>query len=200
MVYLKIGDPSSKKSFGKGIFLTIRPGSDLAITGDYEVLFFLGNTLNPTCTVSGTTTSTYNSEPVFIFESADTFRGCLEAVGKLEIRAITYLEFIRIDFTGVLYRPFAAGELIEISNLNSGTHNVFGGQGACLNSLGMVVPLASPPSALEFQIDDIVGEAFTENGEIPVPFRVTMETNPIRMPCTEWSINAEESSYESGIA
>ena len=174
----KIGDPSSKKSFGKGTFLTIRPGSDLAVTGDYEILFFLENTLNPTCTVSGTTTFTYNPEPIFVFESADTSSGCLQADGKLEIRAITDLDFIRIDTTGVLYGPFVAGELIEISNLNSGTYNVVGGLGSCLNSLGMVVPLASPPPALEFQIDDIVGEACTENGKIPGSFRVTMANGP----------------------
>jgi len=101
--------------------------------------YFLENILNPTFTVGETTTFTYNSEPVFVFESADTSSGCLQAVGKLEIRAITDLEFIRIDTTGVLNGPFVAGELIEISNLNSSTYNVVGGLGSCLNSLGIFV-------------------------------------------------------------
>ena len=130
----------------------------------------MGNILNPTCTVSGATTFTYNPESIFVFEYADTFSGCLQADGKLTIRAITDLEFIRIDTTGVLHGPFVAGELLEISNLNSGTYTVVGDLGSCLNSLGIFVRLASPPSALEFQIDDIIGEACTENGKIPGSF------------------------------
>jgi len=169
----KIGEPLIRP-FGSGNSFTIRPGSDLVGFGSYEVSFVAENPLNPICAPSGATSFNFNPEPIFVFESAETSSGCLSADGKLDIRAISDLDFIRIDTTGISYGPFVAGELIEISNLSSGTYYVVGGLGSCLNSLGMVVPLANPSPTLEFEIDDIVSEACTENGKIPGSFKVTM--------------------------
>lgn len=169
----KIGDPS-KKSFGIRSSLTIRPGSDLIDFGNYEVSFLLDNPLNPSCAPEGKVNFQFNPEPIFLFEASETSSGCLQPDGKLIIKALTDLDFINIEGTGISYGPFAAGDLIVIPNLKSGTYNLIGGLGACLNSVGSVVPLANPPPALEFQIDDIIGEACTANGKIPGSFQVTM--------------------------
>jgi hypothetical protein len=173
----KIGEPSIK-SFGIRSSLTIRPGSDLVDFGQYEVSFVLENPSNPTCSPEGKINFRYNPEPIFVFESAETSSGCLQSDGKLIIKALTDLDFINIEGTGISYGPFVAGELIEIPNLNSGTYNLIGGLGPCLNSIGSVVPLANPPTALEFEIDDIIGEACTTNGKIPGSFQVTMLNGP----------------------
>ncbi|TXE13987.1 gliding motility-associated C-terminal domain-containing protein [Algoriphagus aquimarinus] len=169
----KTGDPS-KKSFGIRNSLTIRPGSDLIGFGDYEVSFLLSNTLNPACAPEGKINFRFNPEPIFVFESADTSSGCLQADGKLVMRAVTDLDFINIEGTGLSYGPYAAGDLIEIPGLKSGTYNLIGGLGPCINSLGSVVPLNNPPPALEFTVDDIIGESCTVNGKIPGSFQVTM--------------------------
>lgn len=173
----KIGDPS-KKSFGIRNSLTIRPGSDLIDFGDYEVSFILANDLNPSCSPEGKINFRYNQEPIFVFESADTSSGCLQADGKLVMRAVTDLDFINIEGTGLSFGPYAAGDLIEIPSLKSGTYNLIGGLGPCINSLGSVVPLNNPPPALEFAIDDIIGEACTVNGKIPGSFQVSMLNGP----------------------
>ncbi|RAI92002.1 gliding motility-associated C-terminal domain-containing protein [Algoriphagus yeomjeoni] len=169
----KIGD-ISKKSFGIRNSLTIRPGSDLIEFGDYEVSFVLSNSLNPACSSEGKINFSYNPEPIFVFESAETSSDCLQADGKLVMKALTDLDYINIEGTSISYGPFKAGDLIEIPNLKSGTYNLIGGLGSCINSLGSVVPLTNPPTALEFTIDDIVGEACTANGKIPGSFQVTM--------------------------
>jgi hypothetical protein len=174
----KISDPSSKKSYGIRGSLSIRPGSDLIDFGDYEVSFVLTNPLNPACSPEGKINFNYNPEPIFVFESADTSSGCLQADGKLVMRAITDLDFINIEGTGLSYGPFSAGDLIEIPNLKSGTYNLIGGLGSCLNSLGSVVPLTNPPPALEFIVDDIIGESCIINGKIPGSFQVTMLNGP----------------------
>ncbi len=173
----KIGDPS-KTSFGIRNSLTLRPGSDLIDFGDYEVSFLLANELNPACVPEGITNFRYNPEPIFVFESAETSSGCLQPDGKLVLRAITDLDFINIEGTVLSFGPYAAGDLIEIPSLKSGTYNLIGGLGSCINSLGSVVPLNNPPPALEFEIDDIIGEACTDNGKIPGSFQVTMLNGP----------------------
>lgn len=173
----KIGD-TSKKSFGIRNSLTIRPSSDLIDFGEYEVSFLLANTLNPACASEGKINFSYNQEPFFVFESAETSSGCLQADGKLIMRALTDLDYINIEGTGISYGPYNAGDLIEIPGLKSGTYNLIGGLGSCINSLGSVVPLTNPPPALEFRIDDIIGEACTENGKTQGSFQVTMLNGP----------------------
>lgn len=173
----KTGDPS-KKSLGNGSSLTIRPGSDLIDFGDYEISFLLNNPLNPTCIPEGKTNFRYFPEPIFVYESAETSSGCLQPDGKLTIKALTDLDYINIEGTSLSFGPFIAGDLIEIPNLKSGTYNLIGGLGPCINSIGSVVPLANPPAALEFQIDDIIGEACTATGKIPGSFEVTMLNGP----------------------
>lgn len=173
----KIGG-SAKESLGEGSSITIRPGSDLIDFGDYEVSFKLENPSNPTCAPEGKTKFSFFPEPIFVFESAETSSGCLQSDGKLKLRALTDLDFLNIDGTGLSFGPFTAGELIEISNLTSGTYSIIGGLGPCINSLGSVVPLAIPIEALDFEIDDIIGEACTTNGKTPGSFRVTMKNGP----------------------
>jgi hypothetical protein len=173
----KKGDPTIQ-SFGKSNSLTIRPGSDLIDFGDYEVSFLLENPSNPTCSPEGKIDFRFDPEPIFVYEAAETSSGCLQADGKLIIRALTDLDFINIEGTGLSYGPFAADDLIEIPNLKSGTYNLIGGLGPCINSIGSVVPLANPPAALDFEIGDIVGEACTANGKIPGSFQVTLLNGP----------------------
>ncbi len=173
----KKGDPTTK-SFGKSNSLTISPGSDLIEFGDYEVTFLLDNPSNPTCAPEGKFDFRFNPEPIFVYESAETSSGCLQADGKLIIKAVTDLDFINLEGTGLSYGPFVAGDLIEIPNLKSGTYNLIGGLGSCLNSIGSVVPLANPPAALEFEISDIIGEACTATGKVPGSFQVTMLNGP----------------------
>jgi len=176
----KIGNPSSKNSFGTGISLTISPGSDLDGFGDYEVSFLIANPLNPTCLPSGNTTFSFKPAPIFVFENAVTSTGCLLADGKLEIRAITDLDFITIEESGAIVGsgvssgPYSAGDLIEIPNLKSGTYYLIGGLGSCTFTLGSAVPLTNPPAELEFQISDITAEACILNGKVPGSFQVTM--------------------------
>lgn len=173
----KIGDPTIK-SFGIRNSLTIRPGSDLIGFGDYEVSFLLTNALNPACSSEGKTKFRFNPQPIFVFESASTSSGCLQADGKLIMKAITDLDFINVEGTGLSYGPYSAGDLIEIPNLKSGTYNLIGGLGKCINSIGSVVPLGNPPPALAFTVDDIIGETCTINGKIPGSFQVTMLNGP----------------------
>lgn len=173
----KIGDPT-KKSLGESTSITIRPSSELVQFGDYEVSFLLDNPNNPTCAPEGKISFRFNPEPIFAYESSETSSGCLQPDGKLLIKALTDLDFINIEGTGLSFGPFVAGDLIEIPNLNSGTYNLIGGLGPCLNSIASVVPLANPPAALEFTIDDIIGEACTPNGKSPGSFRVTMLNGP----------------------
>lgn len=173
----KIGDPT-KKSLGESTSITIRPSSELVEFGNYEVSFLLDNPNNPTCSPEGKINFRFNPEPIFAYESSETSSGCLQPDGKLLIKALTDLDFINIENTGLSFGPFVAGDLIEIPNLNSGTYNLIGGLGPCLNSIASVVPLANPPAALEFTIDDIIGEACTPNGKSPGSFRVTMLNGP----------------------
>lgn len=173
--YLTIPGQADPKPLGRSNHLTLIPSFDLPSFGNYTVKLQIENPDNPACAPQATADFTYNEEPVVAVTGTTGASDCYVPDGALEFTAITNLDKLIVGDGGLSYGPFSAGETINIPNLESGAYTLYAILNGCVNTTGTVVPLDSPPSELEFSIENVVSESCTPTGKDPGSFEVNLK-------------------------
>ncbi len=175
--YQKVGDPDPVR-IRNGRTITISPGL-LSDPGSYEIIVRVNNPDNPACSPEVRVPFEYNILPAVEFVEALGASGCFIADGTLRVRALTPIDGISIGGLGMNQGPFAPGDIIEFSGLESGAYSLFLGLNGCSDIFGTVVPLVDPPTSLEFVIEDIQPEVCTETGKDLGSFLFRMLNQPL---------------------
>ena len=177
--FLQKNGSSNLISLGSGSEKIISSDNLIEGFGQYEVIVKTTNPNNPTCAPEATSDLFFNIEPQVEVISSSGASDCLASDGKLEIQALTDLQFISVKGESISLGPFKAGDVFQIPNLESGAYTLEIFLNGCANSIGTVVPLEIPPLGLEYDISNVQGESCTPTGKINGSFEVTLKNGPI---------------------
>ncbi len=157
-----------------GSDLTVIPQMDLSMYGTYEVTLIINNAGNPSCSPELSAFFDFYAEPKLSLIATTNASECLVPDGELTLLAETDIEQLSIESLGLSFGPYNSGETIVIPGLKSGAYTLSTILNGCVSSMGTVVPLQNPPSALEFSIENIIPESCTDTGKQPGFFDVNL--------------------------
>jgi hypothetical protein len=105
---------------------------------------------------------------------ADT---CDARNGELVLEASTDLTLLRLrrDNTEIArFENVKKGETFRVSGLAPGLYRASANLGSCGRTRVLVVPLANPPSEMQFQVTEVVDETCNESGKVDGKIRIRM--------------------------
>jgi hypothetical protein len=169
---------ANRKFLSSGSSVTIFPSIALSTAGNYKVIFELNNPDVTGCVIQKSQSLTYFPLPDFEILDPIGSSGCNIGDGGVRILALTPLDFITIENTNYFSGPIALGQTFQIPNLESGAFNIIGTLGNCSNSYAAVVPIATIPPKLEYELIDIKGESCVETGKEFGGFTIQLKNGP----------------------
>jgi large repetitive protein len=124
----------------------------LAGPGEYELFFLTADPLNSDCPVERSTTLLVSPPADFEVLATSPAESCEFPDGFVELRAITLLDSLVFEETGVLIFALAPGETHLFEGLEPGTYTFTGYSGGCPSSQVAIIENANPPDDVLYEL------------------------------------------------
>jgi hypothetical protein len=174
--YAQLDGSTERRLIGEGSRVDFLSNS-MGGPGSYQIIFEVDNSEKRYCKLS-------ESVALNVFETGDVAMRlekpadtCDARNGELVLEASTDLTLLRLrrDNTEIArFENVKKGETFRVSGLAPGLYRASANLGSCGRTRVLVVPLANPPSEMQFQVTEVVDETCNESGKVDGKIRIRM--------------------------